>query len=210
MVVRTRKGLGTRRHNTTTSQIASGTKTSNPATTLPSGTMPKSWSGTRIAAIAASRPMADADSPSLRCTVVSPISDSFHACLCTGGPGRQASSERGIEGEEISPRTALHRPPNRPEAPSNYVVEGLRPGGELEEVQLPRPGDGLRAVARSQLAVDVFEVGLDGAQDYEQFAGDLRVTLAGSDEDEHLQLAFAQRLRQLRSRPHGLRGVLFD
>src|SRR5215208_1096325 len=76
----------------------------------------------------------------------------------------------------------------------------------LEEVHLPGAGYSLGAAARPQLAVEVVDVGLDGADGDEELACDLPVGLAGGDEREHLQLPLAQGLGEppVGSRRRGL------
>src|SRR5918998_4684675 len=63
-----------------------------------------------------------------------------------------------------------------------------------KQLEVPCPGNGLGAVVRAELAVDVARVGLDGAHGDEEVSGDLRVGLARGEEAQHLQLSRAQRL----------------
>ena len=76
------------------------------------------------------------------------------------------------------------------------------PGEEvLEQIQLSGPCHRLRAAVRVELAVEVVEVGLDGAHADEELGGDLAVGLAGGYERKDLQLALAQGFGEPRCRP---------
>ena len=61
----------------------------------------------------------------------------------------------------------------------------------LEEAHLSSTGHRLGAAASPQLAVEVVDVGLDGARRDEELVGYLRVGVAGGDEREHLELPLA-------------------
>src|SRR5215213_1205351 len=61
-----------------------------------------------------------------------------------------------------------------------------------KKLELARPGEGLGAVARAELAVDVARVALDGAHGDEEVPGHLRVCPSRGQKVQHLELAFAQ------------------
>src|SRR5215204_6309861 len=67
----------------------------------------------------------------------------------------------------------------------------------LDQIQIPGAGYSLGAAAHPQLAVEVVDVRLDRTQRDEEATCDLPVGLASGDKPEHLQLALAQRLREL-------------
>jgi hypothetical protein len=62
----------------------------------------------------------------------------------------------------------------------------------LDQFQVPGPRDRLRAAVRVEFAVEVVEVGLDGAHADEELCGDPAVGLARGHELEYLMLAPAQ------------------
>src|SRR5262249_6726337 len=66
-------------------------------------------------------------------------------------------------------------------------------GGQPE---FPRPGDGLGAVGRAELAEQVADVLLDGVEGDDELAGDGLVRLSGRQHLEHLELAAGQRVDQ--------------
>src|SRR5829696_10198586 len=67
----------------------------------------------------------------------------------------------------------------------------------LDQIQLYGAGYSLGTATRPQLAVEVVDVRLDRTQRDEEATCDLPVGLASGDKPEHLQLALAQRLREL-------------
>ena len=52
------------------------------------------------------------------------------------------------------------------------------------------------AVVHAELGVDVLSVRPDGVQRHDELASDLRAAQVGSEQPEHVQFAFAQRLDQ--------------
>ncbi len=73
--------------------------------------------------------------------------------------------------------------------------EGLS-AGLLEDPQGTGCGDGLRAAADAQLAVDVGGVGLDRSDGDDQLVGNLAIAQPLCDERQHFQLAQAERLEE--------------
>ena len=69
------------------------------------------------------------------------------------------------------------------------------------QAELARPVEGLGAVSRAELAVDVARVALDGADGDEEVPSNLRVGLARGEEVQHLALAFAQGIFEPEGRP---------
>src|SRR5215203_186578 len=67
----------------------------------------------------------------------------------------------------------------------------VRQRGQLDQFQLPGPRCRLRAAVRVELAVEVVDVGLDGAHADEEFRGDPTVGLAGGYMPEVLELPLA-------------------
>jgi hypothetical protein len=64
-------------------------------------------------------------------------------------------------------------------------------GAALEEAHLPGAGHRLGAATSPQLAVEVVEVGLDGARLDEELLRYIFIRLTGGDECEHLHLKSA-------------------
>ena len=65
---------------------------------------------------------------------------------------------------------------------------------ELEQAQLTGLGHGLYAGGDLQLTIDAVDVGLHRAQYHDQSVGNFLILLAGSQQTQHFQFAFAQRL----------------
>ena len=64
------------------------------------------------------------------------------------------------------------------------------------QVELPGPADRRPTVVHAELGVDVLGVGPHGVQRHHELAGDVRAVQVGSEQPEHVELAFAQRLDQ--------------
>ena len=77
--------------------------------------------------------------------------------------------------------------------PLVYTPPGLISAGS-DQVELAGPADRSAAVIRRQLAVDVPEVGLDGIDGDVHFAGDLGRGQQAGQVQQHLPLAFGERL----------------
>src|ERR671912_645959 len=95
----------------------------------------------------------------------------------------------------------------------SYRRTGSRPkrvpsGRSAQQVHLAGPADGLGAVGRLELAVDVARVALDGAHGDVEIPGDLCVGPAGRQEGQDLQLSLAQWLAEGpgRAARHRVRG----
>ena len=81
----------------------------------------------------------------------------------------------------------------------------------LDQVQFPRPRQCLGAVVGVELAIEVVNVGLDGALGDEQLFGDLPIGPTGGYEGQHLALALTQGFEKLRTWRRGVVGTLaFD
>ena len=79
---------------------------------------------------------------------------------------------------------------------SAVVIEGMEIGywGLCYEAEFLCLGSGFAAVVHAELAVDVFEVGLDGVDGDVQRLSDLLVGLAIGEQLQDFQLTLAQRL----------------
>ena len=66
----------------------------------------------------------------------------------------------------------------------------------LKQIEFFGPADGSPAIVHPQLGVNVLGVGTHGAQRHHEFTGNFRAVQIGSEQPEHFQLTFAQRLDQ--------------
>src|SRR5579859_6894870 len=72
----------------------------------------------------------------------------------------------------------------------------MRPLWAAREVEFPGPADRCPAVVHTELGVDVLGVRPHSVQRHYELASDLRTAQVGSEQPEHVQLAFAQWLGQ--------------
>src|SRR5919107_5462361 len=143
------------------------------------------------------------------------IAASFAARLQTYRPAGwrdiHRKVDRGVEILVPGPYKSLARRAQIPSISSKRtrVVVGCfgTPWRSLEQFELPGPCHRLRAAVRVELAVEVVEVGLDGAHADEELGGDLTVGLAGGYELKDLALALAQVFGELRGRRRDARSV---
>ena len=75
-------------------------------------------------------------------------------------------------------------------------VQGL---GGVQNPQITCPGNRLRPVVDTELAVDIVGMGLDRVQREEEPGSDLWIGQPFGDELQHFEFAFAQWLYQVRS-----------
>src|SRR5919112_4582678 len=128
------------------------------------------------------------------------IAASFAARLQTYRPAGWRDIHRKVDrGVEILVPGPYQRPARRAQIPSisskrTRVVVGCfgTPWRSLEQFELPGPCHRLRAAVRVELAVEVVDVGLDGAHADEQLGGDPAITLAGGYKLQNFELAPAQ------------------
>src|SRR5215475_10010441 len=95
-----------------------------------------------------------------------------------------APAERTSNGLGRQPKVYLPVESSRPARGTE-----VPPGPALaDQAQVPRPGDGLGAVGRAQLAQDVADVLFDREDGDEQLPGDGPVRRARGEHRQHLQL----------------------
>jgi hypothetical protein len=75
--------------------------------------------------------------------------------------------------------------------------------GELQKVEIPGPGDGLRAALHAQFAAEVIDVPLDRVHAQDKATSDIAVGGTRKQQPQHLTLALGQRFHK---RPQARRG----
>ena len=87
-------------------------------------------------------------------------------------------------------------PAVRPGPGSVNDGSGLAVAGSRQQVEFRGPADRCPAAGHGELGVDVLGVRPHGVQGHHELAGDGRAVQLGSEQPEHVELAFAQRVDQ--------------
>ena len=67
----------------------------------------------------------------------------------------------------------------------------------LQQIEFFSAADGRPTIVHPQLGVNVLGVGTHGVQRHHEFTGNFRAVQFGSEQPEHFQFTFAQRLDQV-------------
>jgi Major Facilitator Superfamily len=120
------------------------------------------------------------------------------AC-CTGWPGQRHHRSRHHPAREACPMRTLRAAND--DAPGSAVA-GAR------QAEFPGAADRCPAVVHTELGVDVLGVSPNGVQRHDELASNFRAAQVGSEQPEHVQLAFAQWLDQALTGGHAVLGLV--